>query len=63
MLPFAILADAMPLCSSQESEERLSAPPLILTTLAGEEIQLAIDLKEYDRLHEFEDAALEKLAL
>ena len=27
---------------------------LILTTLAGEEIQLTLELQEYDRLHEFE---------
>ena len=34
---------------------------LKLTTFAGEEIQLAIDLQEYDRLNEFEDAVLNQL--
>ena len=56
-----MLADAMSLCSSQGSEERSLVLPLILTTFAGEEIQLAIDLQEYDRLHEFENAVLEQL--
>ena len=34
---------------------------LMLTTFAGEEIQLAIDLQEYDRLNEFENAVLNQL--
>ena len=34
---------------------------LILTTLAGEEAQLTIELQEYDRLQEFENAVLEQL--
>ena len=34
---------------------------LIVTTLAGEETQLAIELQEYDRFHEFENAVLEQL--
>ena len=34
---------------------------LILTTLAEEETQLRIDLQEYDRFHEFENAVLEQL--
>ena len=34
---------------------------LILTTLAGEEAQLIIDLQEYDGLQEFENAVLEQL--
>ena len=34
---------------------------LILTTLAGEEVQLTIDLQEYDALQEFENAVLEQL--
>ena len=34
---------------------------LILTTLAGEETQLTIELQEYDRLHQFESAVLEQL--
>ena len=34
---------------------------LILTTLAGEETQLTIELQEYDRLYQFENAVLEQL--
>ena len=34
---------------------------LTLTTFAGEEIQIAIDLQEYDRLNEFENAVLDQL--
>ena len=34
---------------------------LILTTLAGAETQLTIELQEYDRLHELENAVLEQL--
>ena len=34
---------------------------LLLTTLAGEEIQVVIDLQEFDRLDEFETAVLEQL--
>ena len=30
-------------------------------TLAGEETQLTIELQEFDRLHEFENAVLEQL--
>ena len=33
----------------------------MLTTFAGEEIQLAIDLQEYDRFHELENAVLQQL--
>ena len=51
----------MPRCGLQGSEERSSALALTLTTLAGEEIQLAIDPQEYDRLHDFENAVLEQL--
>ena len=36
---------------------------LILVTLAGEEIQIPIELQELDRLSEFENAALESLPL
>ena len=45
----------------QGSEVRLPTPTLIFATLAGEEIQLAIDPREYDRLHGFENAVLEQL--
>ena len=51
----------MPRCGLKGSEERSSTPALTLTTLAGEEIQLAIDPQEYDRLHDFENAVLEQL--
>ena len=34
---------------------------LVLNTLAGEELQMAIDLQEFDRLDEFETAVLENL--
>ena len=54
-------ADAMSLCSSQGSEERSVAIHLMLTTFAGKEIQLSIDLQEYDRLNEFENAVLNQL--
>ena len=57
----ARLADAMSLCSSQGSEERSLVLHLMLTTFAGEEIQLAIDLQECDRLNEFENAVLNQL--
>ena len=50
----------MPRCGLKGSEERSTAPALALTTLAGEEIQLAIDPQEYDRLHDFENAVLEQ---
>ena len=34
---------------------------LILTTLSGEEVQLTVELQEFDRLQEFESAVLEQL--
>ena len=48
--------------SSLVSEERSLVLHLILTTFAGEEIQLSIELQELDRLNEFENAVLENLA-
>ena len=51
----------MSLCSSQGSEERSLVLHLMLTTFAGEEIQLTIELQEFDRLNEFENAVLEQL--
>ena len=42
-----MIADAMSLCSSQGSEEKSLPVHLTLTTLSGEEIQLAIDLQEF----------------
>ena len=56
----AIVANAMPRYGLQGSEAR-SAPTLTLTTLAGEEIQLAIDPHEHDKLLDFENAVLEQL--
>ena len=47
--------------SSQWSDERSMIIHLILTTLAGEETQLTIELQEFDRLQEFESAVLEQL--
>ena len=43
------------------SEERSLVLHLILTTFAGDDIQLSIELQEFDRLNEFENAALENL--
>ena len=34
---------------------------ILVTTLAGEEIQLTLELQEYDRLHEFEEAVIAQL--
>ena len=53
--------DLMSVTSSQWSDERSMVLHLILTTLAGEETQLAIELQEYDRFYEFENAVLEQL--
>ena len=56
-----MLADHISVASSPWSDERSMVLHLILTTLAGEEIQLTIELQEYDRLQEFESAVLEQL--
>ena len=53
--------DIMSLCSSPGSVERSLVIHLILSTFAGEEIQLTIELQEFDRLNEFENAVLEQL--
>ena len=53
--------DLMSVISSQWSDERSMVLHLIVTTLAGEETQLAIELQEYDRFYEFENAVLEQL--
>ena len=45
-----MLADYMPVSTSQWSEERSMVIHLILTTLAGEEAQLTIELHDYDCL-------------
>ena len=51
----------MSLCSSRGSEERSLVIHLILITLAGEEMQLAVELQEFDRFNEFENAVLQQL--
>ena len=55
------MADAMPSYGLQGSKEGSSALPITLTTLAGEDIDIVIDLREHDRLHGFENAVLEQL--
>ena len=57
----AMLTDHISVSSSQWSDERSMIIHLILTTLAGEEAQLTIELQEFDRLQEFESAVLEQL--
>ena len=54
-------AESGSMTSSQWSDERSMVLHLILTTLAGEETQLTIELQEFDRLQEFESAVLEQL--
>ena len=51
----------MSVTSSQWSDERSMVVHLILTTLAGEETQLTIELQEYDRFYQFENAVLARL--
>ena len=57
----AMIAEHASVTSSQWSEERAMIFHLILTTLAGEEIQLALELNELSRLDEFEDEAIQQL--
>ena len=47
--------------SSLVSNERQLVVHLLLTTLAGDEHQVVVDLQEFDRLDEFETAVLEQL--
>ena len=47
--------------SSLASNERSLVLQLMLTTLSREEVQVVIDLQEFDRLDEFETAVLEQL--
>ena len=56
-----MIADISSQDSSLVSEERSLVLHLALTTFAGEDIQLSIDLQEFDRLYEFETAVLENL--
>ena len=59
--PHDMTTDFMSVTSSQWSDERSMVLHLILTTLAGEETQLTIELQEYGRFYEFENAVLEQL--
>ena len=56
-----MVGDTWSQTSSLASKERTLVLHLVLTTLAGEEIQEVIDPQEFDRLDEFETAVLEKL--
>ena len=56
-----MVEDLMSLCSFRGSEERSLVIHLILITLAGEEMQLTVELQEFDRLNEFENAVLQQL--
>ena len=49
--------------STPASVKRSVVFQLILVTLAGDEIQLPIELQEFDRLSEFENAVIESLPL
>ena len=55
----AMVGDAWSQTSSLASNERSIV--VQLTTLSGEEVQVVIDLQEFDRLDEFETAVLEQL--
>ena len=57
----AMIADHISVSTSQWSEERALTMHLVLTTLAGDEAQLTIEIQEFDRLQEFEDAVMEQL--
>ena len=56
-----MVGDTWSQTSSLASNERSVVLQLILTTLSGEEVQVVIDLQEFDRLDEFETAVLEQL--
>ena len=56
-----MLGDMVSQTSSLVSNERQLVMQLLLTTLSGEELQVIIDLQEFDRLDEFETAVLEQL--
>ena len=57
----AMIADHISVSTSQWSEERALTVHLVLTTLAGGEAQLTIEIQEFDRLQEFENAVMEQL--
>ena len=58
----AMVGDTWSQTSSLVSNERQLVLQLLLTTLSGEDIQVVIDLQEFDRLEdEFETAVLEQL--
>ena len=56
-----MFGDIVSQTSSLVSNERQLVLQLLLTTLSGEELQVIIDLQEFDRLDEFETAVLEQL--
>ena len=56
-----MIADHISVSTSQWSEERALTMHLVLTTLAGDEAQLTIEIQEFDQLHEFENAVMEQL--
>ena len=56
-----MVGDTVSQTSSLVSNERQLVLQLLLTTLSGEELQVIIDLQEFDRLDEFETAVLEQL--
>ena len=56
-----MIAEHASVTSSQWSEERAMTFHLILITLAGEEIQLALEINEFTRLDEFEDEVIQQL--
>ena len=56
-----MIADHISVSTSQWSEERALTVHLVLTTLAGDEAQLTIEIQEFDRLQEFENAVVEQL--
>ena len=56
-----MIADHISVSTSQWSEERALTVHLVLTTLAGDEAQLTIEIQEFDRLQEFENAVMEQL--
>ena len=50
----AMIGDPSSQISSLASNERSLVLHLVLTTLVGEDLQLVVDLQEFDRLDEFE---------
>ena len=55
------MENALPSYGRQDRKERSTALPLTLTTLAGEDFEIVIDLQEYNTLEGFENAVLARL--